>query len=78
MDSENRFENGFGIAHGDTDARGHHKRQIQKGAPPILGAQDALGDEIETRNRASGGEEEREIDDQHLKPALVEAHDHGR
>ena len=34
--------------------------------------------EIERRNRAGGGEEQRQIDHQHLKPSLIETHNHRR
>ena len=36
-----------------------------------------MRDQIKTGDGASGSEKERQIDEQHLKPALIEANDHG-
>ena len=36
-----------------------------------------MRNQIEAGDGARGGEEERQVDDEHLQPALVEAHDHG-
>ena len=76
MFSSERFDDGDGVAHGDADAKGHDEGQIGDGAPPSFGVKDALRGEIETGNGAGGGEEERQVNEQHLKPALIEADDH--
>src|SRR5713101_861043 len=72
------FENGLGVADRDADAGGHDERHKEEGAPPGARAKDALRDEIEARDGAGGGEKQREIEEQHLKPALVGADDHRR
>src|SRR5256885_137748 len=75
FDAEESFEYGFGIADGDADAGGHHEGHIEKSAVPGFGAKFFLRDEIKTGNRAGGSEKKRQVNQQHLKPALIEAHD---
>src|SRR5258705_1497211 len=75
---ENRFEYGFRVANGNADASGHHERHVKKSAPPAFGTKLSLCDQIKTGDGASGSEKERQIDEQHLKPALIEADNHGR
>src|SRR6202521_1374104 len=75
---EDRFQDGLRVAHGNSDARGHDERQIEKRALPGLGAKLSLCNEIEAGDGARRGEEEWQIDEQHLEPALLEAHDHDR
>src|SRR6266446_1003669 len=74
---ENRFEYSFGVANGNADTGSHHERHVKKSAPPAFGTKLSLRDQIKTGDGASGSEKERQIDEQHLKPALIEANDHG-
>src|SRR5215475_6518248 len=70
------FEDSLRVSNGDADADGHHEGHVEKGAPPGFGPKLLLRDEIEAGNGASGGEEERQVDKEHLEPALIEADDH--
>src|SRR6266850_5474799 len=76
--SNDGFEDSLRVAHGNADAGGHDEWQVEKGAPPSLGAKLSLCDEIEAGNRARGREEERQVNEQHLEPALLKPHDHHR
>ena len=78
LNAEDGFEHRARIAHGNSDAHGQHKRHVEKGALPRLGIERALRGQIEAGNRAGGSQEQRQVDYQHLEPALVETHDHGR
>jgi len=42
----------------------------------VFGYSARCGGQIKTGNRAAGGDEQRQVDEQHLEPALIEAHDH--
>ncbi len=74
--SDNGFEDGLGVSNGNADADGHDERHVEKGAPPGFGAKLFLRDEVEAGDRASGSEEQRQVDEEHLEPALIEADDH--
>ena len=74
--AEERFDDGLGVAHREADADSHHEGHVEDRALPRLRIQDALRRQIETGNRAAGRDEERQVDEQHLEPALVETHDH--
>src|SRR3984893_286010 len=76
--SNDSFEDSLGVAHGNADAGGHDERQIEKCAPPGLGTKLSLRDEIEAGDRARGSKEQRQVDQQHLEPALLVANDHHR
>ena len=76
LHAEDGLQHGERVAHGNADPQGHHQRQIEERALPRLGIKHALGGQIETRNRAGGGEKQRQVNHQHLKPALIEPHDH--
>src|SRR6202034_2312568 len=71
LDAEERFHDGDGVGDGEADAEGHKKRQIEEGAIPAPRVEFFLGDEIEGRDGEGGGEEEREVDEEHLPPALI-------
>ncbi len=71
-----RFEHGLGVAHGKADAHGHHERHVEDRALPRLRIERALRRQIKTGNRAARRDEQRQVDEQHLEPALIEAHDH--
>src|SRR5438445_759468 len=77
FDIKNRFEHSFRVANGNADASGHHEGHVKKSAPPAFGTKLSLRDQIKTGDGASGSEKERQIDEQHLKPALIETDDHG-
>src|SRR6266404_6880218 len=70
--ADDGFDDGLRVANGNPDASGHYKRHVKEGAPPIFRAELLLRNEVETGDGAGGGEEERQIDDEHLDPALVE------
>ena len=70
------FEYGFGVADGDADAGGHDEGHIEKSALPGFWVEFFLRDEVEAGNGTGGSEEKRQIDQQHLQPALIEANDH--
>src|SRR6266478_3282048 len=55
--SNDGFQDCLGIAHGNADAGGHDKGQIEKRAPPSLGAKLSLRDEIEAGDRARRSKE---------------------
>src|SRR5438105_7764755 len=74
--SEDGFEHRFGIADGDADARGHDEWHIEKCTPPGFRAKLFLRDQIKAGDGASGSEEQRQIDEQHLQPALIKTNDH--
>src|SRR6266436_8419282 len=64
--SNDGFQDRLGIAHGNADAGGHDKGQIEKRAPPSLGAKLSLRHKIETGDRARGSKESAQVDQQHL------------
>src|SRR6266849_2257225 len=55
--SNDGFQDRLGVAHGNADAGGHDKGQIEKGAPPSLGAKLSLRHKIEAGDRARGSKE---------------------
>src|SRR6266404_4878081 len=55
--SNDGFQDRLGIAHGNADAGGHDKGQIEEGAPPSLGAKLSLRHKIEAGDRARGSKE---------------------
>src|SRR5690348_3943619 len=74
--AENRFEDGDGVAHREADADGHDERHVEDCAIPRFRIEDAFGGEIETGDGASGRQKQREVNQEHLEPALIEADDH--
>src|SRR5213594_179529 len=74
--AEQRFDHCLRVANGNPDAGCHDEGHVEKRAPPGFGPQLSLRDEIEAGDGTSGGEEERQVDYQHLEPALIETHDH--
>src|SRR5215469_9364836 len=58
------FDHRLGVAHGNADARGHHKWQVRKRAPPGFGPQFFLRHQVKARNRACRREKERQVDEQ--------------
>src|SRR6266436_1592195 len=64
--SNDGFQDRLGIAHGNADAGGHDKGQIEKRSPPSLGAKLSLRDEIEAGDRARIIKESAQVDQQHL------------
>src|SRR5229473_853704 len=76
--SDDRFHDRLCVAHGNSDAGGHDEGQIEKGTLPGFGAKLPLGDQIKAGDGTSGSQEQRQIDEQHLEPALLEPHNHDR
>src|SRR5438128_2843470 len=74
--ADDGLDDGLRVAYGDADADSHNEGHIEKGAPPGFWADFFLRDEIEARDGAGGSEEERQVYDEHLEPALIEANDH--
>src|SRR5580693_4689782 len=74
--ADDRFDYSLCIANGDADTGGHDEGHVEEGAPPVFGSEFALRDEVETRDGASGREEKRQVDHDHLEPTLVKADDH--
>ena len=60
--AEQRFDHRLRVAHGNSYARGHDERQIQKRAPPRLRTKLSLRHEIEAGDGTRGGEKERQVD----------------
>ncbi len=78
LHAEQGFEHGLGVAHRQADADGHDERQIENGARPGAWVERALRGEVETGNRAARRQKQRQVNQQHLEPTLIETHDHGR
>ena len=76
--ADDRFKDGLCVADGDADADSHDERHVEECLPPGFRADFFLCDQVEAGDGASGSEEERQIDDEHLEPTLIEANDHDR
>ena len=76
--ADDGFDDGLRVADRNANADGHDEGHVEESAPPGFRANFFLRDEIKAGNGASGGEKERQVDNEHLKPALIEANDHDR
>ena len=75
---EQRLEHRAGVVDAQADADRHDERQVLEARLPGVREELALADHVEVAHRERRREEQRHVDEQHLGPAHVVAHDHGR